>query len=60
MRFRGTVQPSDWIELGVDTRNLHFFDPSSGLAIAAEHQCAFLTPRTRPSSIKSAVRVSVE
>ncbi len=30
---RSSVRAGDRIELGVDTRNLHFFDPDSGLAI---------------------------
>ena len=30
---RSRVRPGDNIELGVDTSNLHFFDPDSGLAI---------------------------
>ena len=30
---RSNVRGGDRIELGVDTRNLHFFDPGSGLAI---------------------------
>jgi multiple sugar transport system ATP-binding protein len=30
---RSRVRPGDSIELGVDTSNLHFFDPGSGLAI---------------------------
>ena len=30
---RSRVRSGDRIELGVDTRNLHFFDPDSGLAI---------------------------
>jgi multiple sugar transport system ATP-binding protein len=32
---RSQVRAGDRIELGVDTRNLHFFDPDSGLAIGA-------------------------
>lgn len=36
MRFRGRVRAGDWIELGVDTRNLHFFDPGSGQTIGGE------------------------
>jgi len=38
---RSEVRAGDRIELGVDTRNLHFFDPGSGLAIGgnrAAHQ----------------------
>jgi multiple sugar transport system ATP-binding protein len=30
---RSRVRAGDRIEPGVDTRNLHFFDPDSGLAI---------------------------
>ncbi len=30
---RSKVRAGERIELGVDTRNLHFFDPGSGLAI---------------------------
>ena len=30
---RSSVRAGDRLELGVDTRNLHFFDPDSGLAI---------------------------
>jgi multiple sugar transport system ATP-binding protein len=33
---RSRVRAGDRIELGVDTRNLHFFDPDSGLAIRAK------------------------
>ena len=32
---RSQVRAGDRIELGVDTRNLHFFDPDTGLAIGA-------------------------
>ena len=32
---RSQVRAGDRIELGVDTRNLHFFDPETGLAIGA-------------------------
>jgi multiple sugar transport system ATP-binding protein len=30
---RSSVRAGDRIDLGVDTRNMHFFDPDSGLAI---------------------------
>jgi multiple sugar transport system ATP-binding protein len=33
---RSRVRTGDRIELGVDTRNLHFFDPGSGLAIGGK------------------------
>jgi multiple sugar transport system ATP-binding protein len=33
---RSSVRAGDRIELGVDTRNMHFFDPDSGLAIGAK------------------------
>ncbi len=32
---RSRVQPGDRLELAVDTSSLHFFDPASGLALAA-------------------------
>jgi len=40
---RSRVRAGDRIELGVDTRNLHFFDPDSGLAIGVK-QAAELRP----------------
>ena len=33
---RSSVRAGDRIELGVDTRNMHFFDPDSGLAIGGK------------------------
>jgi multiple sugar transport system ATP-binding protein len=33
---RSRVRPGDNVELGVDTSNLHFFDPDTGLAIGRE------------------------
>jgi multiple sugar transport system ATP-binding protein len=35
---RATVRAGQDITLGVDTRNLHFFDPTSGLAIPSTYQ----------------------
>jgi multiple sugar transport system ATP-binding protein len=37
---RSSVRAGDRIELGVDTRNLHFFDPDSGLAIGDSKRAA--------------------
>ena len=37
---RTKVNAGDRIDLGVDTRNLHFFDPVSGLAIASTEEAA--------------------
>jgi multiple sugar transport system ATP-binding protein len=37
---RSHVRPGDRLELGVDTRNLHFFDPDTGLAIRGTHPTA--------------------
>jgi multiple sugar transport system ATP-binding protein len=34
---RSEVRAGGRIELGVDTRNLHFFDPDSGLAVGVRH-----------------------
>ena len=39
---RSGVKPGLPIELGVDTRNLHFFDPSSGLSIGHPEATAHL------------------
>ena len=39
---RSSVKPGQPIELGVDTRNLHFFDPSSGLSIGHPKATAHL------------------
>ena len=33
---RSSVRAGDRIDLGVDTRNMHFFDPDSGLTIGAK------------------------
>jgi hypothetical protein len=33
---RSSVRAGNRIELGVDTRNMHFFDPDSGLAIGGK------------------------
>jgi multiple sugar transport system ATP-binding protein len=33
---RSRIRPGDHVELGVDTSNLHFFDPDTGLAIGRE------------------------
>ncbi len=39
---RSSVKPGQPIELGVDTRNLHFFDPSNGLSIGHPKATAHL------------------
>ncbi len=39
---RSNVKPGLPVELGVDTRNLHFFDPSSGLSIGYPKATAHL------------------
>jgi multiple sugar transport system ATP-binding protein len=36
LNARTKIRAGETIDLGVDTRNLHFFDPVSGLAIGAE------------------------
>ena len=35
-RAHSSVRAGDRIELGVDTSNMHFFDPDSGLAIGGK------------------------
>ena len=45
---RSSVRAGDRIELGVDTRNLHFFDPDSGLAIGGVTAANSPSPIRRP------------
>ena len=44
---RSEVRAGDRTELGVDTRNLHFFDPDSGLAIRGRAIGGELAARAR-------------
>ena len=37
---RSRIQPGQQVELAVDTRSLHFFDPSTGLSIGHRAQAA--------------------
>jgi multiple sugar transport system ATP-binding protein len=57
---RATVRTGDQIKLGVDTRNLHFFDPKTGLAIPSIHRTPTATeaaPVTAAAPISEAVPV---
>jgi multiple sugar transport system ATP-binding protein len=57
---RATVRTGDQIKLGVDTRNLHFFDPKTGLAIPSIHRTPTATeaaPVTAAALISEAVPV---
>ncbi|MFB4320296.1 ABC transporter ATP-binding protein [Actinomadura sp. 21ATH] len=47
---RSHVRPGQDIELAVDTRRLHFFDPASGLAIGHADAAAAGTPVTKASA----------
>jgi multiple sugar transport system ATP-binding protein len=47
---RSSVRAGDRIELGVDTRNLHFFDPDSGLAIGGKKTAASRSATSKQES----------
>jgi multiple sugar transport system ATP-binding protein len=46
---RTQVRPGDRLEVGVDTRNLHFFDPATGLAIRGQATQPVLLKSSAPA-----------